>query len=150
MGSAYAGSDLEESRRNLTRAVDLARSIGNQYVEGMALSELGSVLAREGELDAAKEILIDAMEVFEQLGDHPHEWTTIRYLAVVHARTGSPEVATRLLAAADAAGVNPLSSQMTLWSEVFEGLETIDDHDSWAEEGSRMDLKEATKLALAG
>lgn len=147
LGSALAGLDLDEARERLSEALDLSRSVENRYVEGMALSEMGSVLALDGQLDAARDTLLKAIEVFHQLGQHPHEWTTLRYLAAVLARSGSPEVAGKLLAAADASGIDSLGSQVSLWSEEFRELRATRAYRNWADKGKELTLQRAVALA---
>jgi predicted ATPase/DNA-binding SARP family transcriptional activator len=149
LGSALMSSDLAKAKVELQRSVEVARSVGNRFVEGMSLSELGNVLSLEGDFEEAAEILGEAVDVFKQLDNHPHTWTTLRYLAVVHAKTGSPQTAVRLEAAADESGISALSSQVVLWSDLFQGLHGLESYERLRDEGRALTLEEAVELAVA-
>jgi tetratricopeptide (TPR) repeat protein len=104
LGSALLASDQERATAILERAAARSRSVGNTFVEALAVMTLGWASALQGDLDGARTKLAKAMKMFRRLGDAGHEWTAIRYMAVVLALVGQVEAATRLIAAADAAG----------------------------------------------
>lgn len=146
-GEAVIDSDPERSAELLEQAVELAASVNNQFIEAMARTTLGSVLARLGRFEDAVTNLHQAMDMWETMGLHAYRWTTVEYLAALLAERGDSEPAAKLLAAAEKAGRRPLSAGQSHWSDLVSGLKQNRAYESWAAEGAKLGPKAASELA---
>lgn len=59
----------DEARDDLTRAVSMARALGDARLEADALTRLGSIVALQGDLDGAEALHRAALSRFEAIGD---------------------------------------------------------------------------------
>lgn len=149
LGEAVIDSDPDRSAELLERAVGLAASVNNQFIQAMAPTTLGSVLTRLGKFEEAKTNLHDAMERWENMGLGAYRWTTVQHLAGLLAEQGDPETAIKLLSAAENAGRRPFGGGQSHWTEVLAALRADPQHETWAAAGSLLSLAEACELALA-
>lgn len=149
LGEAVIESDPERSAEVLERAVGLASSVNNQYIQAMARTTLGSVLGRLGRFEEARSNLWWALEMWETMGLTRYRWTAVQYLAALLAEQGDTEPAVKLLAATEQAGRRPFGGGQRHWSTVVEALKEIPEYSSWAAEGSALDLAAASELALS-
>lgn len=149
LGEAIVESEPERAARTLEGAAELAASVNNQYIEAMARTTLGSVLARLGRFEAATSNLHRALEMWETLGMPAYHWAVVQYLGAILAETGEREPAAQLLAAAERAGRRPFSASQSHWLEVVADLQSDERYAEWAAVGSAMDLSRATEVALA-
>lgn len=148
LGEAVLDSDPLRSAELLERAVGLAASVNNQYIQAMARTTLGSVLARLGRFEEAKSNLHTAMEMWERMGLHAFRWTTVQYLAALLAEMGDSEPATQLLAAASRVGRRQFGAGQKHWARVVAGLEQNPEYETWLAKGRGLGLAEASDLAL--
>ncbi len=106
-----AGSDPDAATARYGRAVELARSTGATFVEGVASVGLVRLWADRGRtrqaLDGYRTLLVD----WRRTGHWTQLWTTLRNLGVLLADTGQPEAAALVVAAADAA---PEAAEVTV------------------------------------
>jgi transcriptional regulator with GAF, ATPase, and Fis domain/tetratricopeptide (TPR) repeat protein len=79
---AWATSDLEAADRHASRAIELARELGDRFEEGCALRLRGLLRQEQGDLENAAAPLQEAIDLFSALG--------IRYeLARLHLAAGT-------------------------------------------------------------
>lgn len=149
LGEAIVESEPERAAKTLQRAATLAESVNNQYIEAMARTTLGSVMARLGRFEEATSNLHKALERWETLGMPAYHWAVVQYLGAILAETGEPEPAAQLLAAAKKAGRRPFGAGQSHWLEVVDELQRDERYEQWAAEGSTMDLSRATEVAVA-
>lgn len=149
LGEATTEDDSERSVALLERAVDLAESVNNQYIQAIARTTLGSVLARLGRVDEAKTQLHAAMELWETMGLNAYRWTTVQYLSALVGQEGDIETAAKLMAAAERAGRRPLGTGRRYWADLVSRLKSDPEFDTWAAEGGDLDLGSASRLALS-
>lgn len=148
LGEAVVESDPERAADLLTEAIEIAASVNNHFIQGMASTTLGSVLANLGRFDEAIETLHRAMAVWEGMGMPAYQWTVVQFLGAVLAETGRRESAGQLLAAAETAGRRPFSAGQSHWVATVDDLKAEPRYEDWATVGSRMSLEMASRHAL--
>jgi hypothetical protein len=97
--------DLVTVRSATTEGVRLGREAGDLYSLGMLLVDLALVALIDGELDELKPLLSEALGIARRLDDRVAEYCLLDGLgchAAHAARSGQPQLAARLLGAADA------------------------------------------------
>ncbi len=78
---SYELGAFADAREHLRAARDLAQELGLPNVVAAAKTNLGYVLTQLGELDAASELLRDAVAMLEAQGDHRMEGGALSHLA---------------------------------------------------------------------
>lgn len=100
---AYAIGECLLDRRpdhaleQLERAVSLARSVRNSFLEGVALVSSCSLRARVGQTDESLVAFARVIDHWMRLADHTHLLTTLRNLATLLMRVGAATEAAQLL-----------------------------------------------------
>jgi predicted ATPase/DNA-binding SARP family transcriptional activator len=112
----------------LSRAVELADSVGNRYVGGVARVSLTSLEARAGEPAPALRSFDAVIRHWLLRGDNTHLLTTLRNLVGLLARVGSDVAAAELWAAVDSPRLAP----------------------TYGDEGRRLDAARETLVARLG
>jgi hypothetical protein len=102
-GEALAGSDPEAAVAAYSAAVEVARSCGVGFVEGVATVGLASVWTAAGDVAAAVRAYLMLLDYWNRTGNATQLWTTIRNVARLLLAHGIDADAALLLAAADAA-----------------------------------------------
>ncbi|WP_165491752.1 BTAD domain-containing putative transcriptional regulator [Egibacter rhizosphaerae] len=92
-GELWLDADPERAAAALAEAVDVAGSVGNCFVEGVARVSLASLHARRGEAPHALASFADSVAHWRRSGDWVHQWTTLRNLVVLLVRLGVHEPA---------------------------------------------------------
>ncbi|HYN75227.1 MAG TPA: transcriptional regulator, partial [Candidatus Limnocylindria bacterium] len=95
-----AGGDRKAAGPHYTEAIDLARTSGARFVEGIATVGLQGTLAEAGQLDDALRGYREVVEYFARTGNWSHLGETLRNLAQLLS-TIDDEAAAELRAAAD-------------------------------------------------
>lgn len=147
MGEAVNESDPERSAELLDHATELGGSVNNFYIQAMARTSMGSVLARLGRRDEAIDSLHEAMDLWETMGMPAYQWTVVQYLGAIVAETGDLKLAAQLLSSAQSAGRRPFGAGQSLWGKTFDDLRSNELYDEWA--GAPLKLDEAVPLALS-
>ncbi len=108
-GEAVLDRDPRRAADRLDEAIALAAPVGNHFVHGVSLVSACSAGGRSSDPHAAISPFRDAIDHWSRAGDRTHQWTTLRNLVEVLARTGADEAATVVLAAgATSSGAPPL------------------------------------------
>lgn len=97
-GEVWLEAEPARAEAALAEAVEIARSVGNRFVEGVARVSLASLQARRGEARALA-TFADSIGHWRQAGDWVHQWTTLRNLVMLLVRLGAFEPAAVLRAA---------------------------------------------------
>ncbi|WP_203755728.1 AfsR/SARP family transcriptional regulator [Catellatospora bangladeshensis] len=100
---ARSGSDPAEAARLYAEAVALAWSVGGAFTATIAEVGLAALLTRSGEYTAAAGAFRRCVDQWHRLQIWHHQWTTLRNLVQLLARTGAHEDAAVLLGALGAA-----------------------------------------------
>lgn len=95
------GDDLDEATEELTRATELAWSVGARFVWGIASTVLAAILVRHRPADEARRHLPTLIERWRASATWPQLWTTLRLVAESIRAGGRADVALLVLAAAD-------------------------------------------------
>lgn len=98
-GEVWLAIDPERAQAALAEAVEVARSVGNGFVEGVARVAMASLQSRRGQAAAALMTFADTVLHWRRHGDWVHQWTTLRNLVVLLSRLGAHEPAAVLHAA---------------------------------------------------
>ena len=98
-----AGADPDAAAELYGLAIELARTAGASFVEGVASVGLVRLWSAGGRTRQAFEGYRALLTSWRRSGHWTQMWTTLRNLAVLLAATGQPEEAARLVAAAEAA-----------------------------------------------
>ena len=98
-GELLGDRDAEGALASYDEAVALANEVDSRFVEGVALVSSCALQARVGEVPRALGQFADAIQHWIALGDHTHQLTTLRNLAVLLQRAGAAEAAAELLGA---------------------------------------------------
>jgi predicted ATPase/DNA-binding SARP family transcriptional activator len=102
---AYVRGELRRDRdpgaalASYDEAVALAGEVDSRFVQGVALVSSCALQARIGDVPHALGQFADAIQHWIELGDHTHQLTTLRNLAVLLQRAGAAEAAAELLGA---------------------------------------------------
>lgn len=147
LGEAVIDRDQRRSAELLDDAAEIAASVNNFYIQAIARSTLGSVLARVGDYEAARDTLERAMGLWEALGMPAFQWTIVKYMGGLIASQGDAETGVRLISAARQAGRRPFGPGQRHWREMLDELETDPRFTTWWESGSGLSLQEAMALA---
>lgn len=86
---------------NLTEAVRLAEELGDRVTQSVALLNLGLVLIHAGDLDAARDSILDGTDIARQMDAIPEIIQSIETAAFWLDASGDPRQAIKLQAAAD-------------------------------------------------
>jgi DNA-binding CsgD family transcriptional regulator len=100
--NALLDGDLGTVRAAATEGARLSREAGDLYSLGMMLVDLALVALIDGELDESKPLLSEALGIARRLDDRVAEYCLLDGLGCHAARSGQPQLAARLLGAADA------------------------------------------------
>lgn len=147
LGEAVIDRDQRRSAELLDDAAEIAASVNNCYIQAIARSTLGSVQARVGDHEAAKDTLDRAMELWEALGMPAFQWTIVKYMGGLIASQGDVERGVRLISAARHAGRRPFGPGQRHWREMLDELKTDPRFPAWWESGGGLSLPEAMALA---
>ncbi len=79
--------------RLLDQAIEAARRVGRDFVEGVALVSLASLYGRHGDTDRAVALFRETVAHWRRLGDYTHQLTTLRNLVHLLARIGVDDAA---------------------------------------------------------
>lgn len=91
-GEVWLDAEPQRAETALVDAVEVARSVGNRFVEGVARVSLASLQARRGDTQALTSFA-DSIAHWRRAGDWVHQWTTLRNLVVLLVRLGVCEPA---------------------------------------------------------
>jgi predicted ATPase/DNA-binding SARP family transcriptional activator len=98
-GEALQDTEPEHSLALHEDAVRQARGTGDSYLVGVALVSAASVAASTGDPRAAAGRFDEVVAHWHEAGNWAHQWTTLRNVADLLARSGAPEDAAVLLGA---------------------------------------------------
>jgi predicted ATPase/DNA-binding SARP family transcriptional activator len=87
----------------LDRSRNLAESAGNEFLAGVVVVSIASVLGRHGDPTRALHAFRDVIAHWRNTGNWMQQWTTLRNLAGLFTRLGEDELAAVLLGAATSA-----------------------------------------------
>lgn len=114
-GEVTAASDPGAAVGHYTAAVDLARSCGAGFVEGVAAVGLAAARAAQGDVEASAEDYVALLRYWSTAGNLTQLWTTARDAAVLLDAHGSSDAAgILLLAAASAEAASALVGEAEL------------------------------------
>ncbi|MFP3913693.1 MAG: BTAD domain-containing putative transcriptional regulator, partial [Actinomycetota bacterium] len=102
-GEIRLDTDPEAAMPSLRRAIEVARSVDNRFIEGVARVTAASLEARHGHPDSALLAFRQIVEHWRASRDWVHMWTTLHNLLLLLQRIGVDEAAAVLLGAADSA-----------------------------------------------
>ncbi|MDZ7678726.1 MAG: BTAD domain-containing putative transcriptional regulator [Acidimicrobiales bacterium] len=91
------------------QASEVAASVGNRFIEGVARVSIASLEARHGEPGEALAAFSEIIAHWRSSGDWAHMWTTLRNLLVLLERVAANEPAAVLLGAVETAGTGALA-----------------------------------------
>ena len=80
MGRPFPDADPAESHRHLQRAIDLSRSLGYVFVEGLAVSEAATLAVQTRETADALAHFVSVCQRFIDVGDMLSLWTAVHQL----------------------------------------------------------------------
>ncbi len=93
LGLALESTSPTEAAEHLRRAVELAESAGNRWIQAFALTEVLWLRAREGEPREALARYADVVELWYRGGDWANQWLSLRHvfgiLVQLHAHLGA-------------------------------------------------------------
>ncbi len=116
-GEIVLDRDPERAIAAFDVAVAQARSVGNEFLESVAVVSAASLHARHGDPAAAAALFRSVIIRWRRRGDSMRQWTTLRNLVPLLVRLGLPESAAVLYGAS---GVAPVAS----FGDELERLET--------------------------
>jgi predicted ATPase/DNA-binding SARP family transcriptional activator len=148
MGEAVIDADPERSAELLDEAAVRAESVNNQFIEAMARTTRGSVLARLGRFDEAVRDLRQAADLWDGLVMPGYQWVVVQYLGAILAETGHLPESLRLLSAAEAAGRRAFTAGQAHWADVVGRAESHPHYERLRAEGASLSLERALELAL--
>jgi predicted ATPase/DNA-binding SARP family transcriptional activator len=102
-GELRATERVEESLPYYLEAIERARRVGANFVDGVAAVALASARTRMGDVPGAAEGFAYLIDYWRRTGQSTQLWTTARNAAGLLARMGHPRTAALLLICADAA-----------------------------------------------
>lgn len=106
-GEALLETDPDRAAVLLDEALAAARAIDERYLTGVAMVSATSVRARHGDPRRAASLFRDVIAQWHAAGNWTQQWTTIRNVVELLARTGSDRAAAVLLGALDHSGTAP-------------------------------------------
>jgi predicted ATPase/DNA-binding SARP family transcriptional activator len=98
-GELLGDRDPDAALASYDETIALAREVDSRFVEGVALVSSCALQARVGDVSRAFGQFADAIHHWIELGDHTHQLTTLRNLAVLLQRAGAADAAAELLGA---------------------------------------------------
>jgi tetratricopeptide (TPR) repeat protein len=105
----------DEALEAFTASEQIARSVGNRWMQAFALTEASGLLISKGELASGCAGLADMVGVWYRAGDWSQQWHTLSRCAIALDRIGQAELALELLGAIERhamLGVAPMSSTL--------------------------------------
>jgi len=93
---AYGAGAMELSRDRAKAAIELARQLGNVWVEASAISVIGSIVQSEGDRRRARELWQESARLYRESGDEGNALFEDRLVAWMHAALGERERALEL------------------------------------------------------
>jgi tetratricopeptide (TPR) repeat protein len=99
---AESQSDFAEARRMLELCLPLRRGLANPVEVAATLSALATVRLHTGEVAAAKDCELEALEIFRELGDRQGEAISLLHLGQLASHLGNDQEALALLGQAHA------------------------------------------------
>ena len=99
-GECLLDHDPDRALVLLDRACELADSVGNEFVAGVAAVSVASLLARHGDPTRALRWFGEVIDRWRRTGNWMQQWTTLRNLADLLVRLGQDEPAAILYGAA--------------------------------------------------
>ena len=82
--------ELDLAENELNAALKLCSEVRDAKLEALALSNLGFLVRRQGDLDRARALYERAAELFERLGQRPDLCQILNNLGGVYQRLGKP------------------------------------------------------------
>ncbi len=152
-GEVRLDDDPDTARAALREAVEIAHSVDNRFLEGVARVAMASLQARHGEPDEALAEFRDVVDHWRSRGDWVHMWTTLHNLVVLLDRIGAHEPAAVLHGAARTAttGAPAFGEDARRLDAVAHSLRTVLGEEVFAAAHTRgrdMDDGEAVAYAL--
>lgn len=89
----YLSGNIERAVSYFERSRDLARKENDELSVAIALSNIGGCRMEQLELEAAIEIELEALAIFERLGYHDRAAITTQVLGRIYKTTGRPDLA---------------------------------------------------------
>jgi predicted ATPase len=132
-----------------------SRAHGHRRIEARSLGALSEKAADEGRFDDARVLLVQSLCIDRELGNLPFVSVDLVRFAVMHAREGSPQLATRLIACAITL-VHEIGFSLESWmtrgvddatSAVRAQLDDAAFDEAWRA-GTQLSLDDAVALAL--
>lgn len=123
MGVAYGTRRVESAIEHLTRALELARELGNPRFLATALQFLGAAHCEAGRVDSGHDLLVESLTMCHERGDRYAEAFSLLYLAKLYAALDDP----RARPAAEA--VLSLSRRHDMRHHVADALKVLGDLD---------------------
>ncbi|MGB3185661.1 MAG: BTAD domain-containing putative transcriptional regulator [Ornithinimicrobium sp.] len=102
-GEIRLDTDPDVARPALQQAIEIAESVRNRFLAGVARVALASLEARHGQPAAALAVFRQIVNHWRMCGDWVHMWTTLHNLLVLLERVGAADSAAVLLGAAQTA-----------------------------------------------
>ena len=93
---AYGAGAIELSRDRAEAAIELARQLGDVWVEAGAVSVVASIVQSEGDRRRARDLWEESARLFRECGDEGNALFEERLVAWMHAELGDRERATAL------------------------------------------------------
>lgn len=90
-------NEWQSAETSYREAIDLSRSIGDVYGEGIAILNLGEALAGQARYDEALQCQQNALELYRQLGDRRSEAAEMGYLGKAYLDCGQLDDAAQTL-----------------------------------------------------
>ncbi|HUP74655.1 MAG TPA: BTAD domain-containing putative transcriptional regulator [Acidimicrobiales bacterium] len=141
----------DQALEQLERAVSFARTVGNSFLEGVALVSSCSLRARVGQTDESLAAFASVIQHWMRLANHTHLLTTLRNLTTLLMRVGAATEAAELLGSCERDDVptyGPEAAQLDrvrTWARSELGGASFDRHHAT---GARRTLSEASRWAL--
>ncbi len=140
------------AQEHFERALNSARRLNFLGVCASSLLGLGSVAAFGGDKAAAAERFTQALDAWEEIGDQPQVWGTVRWTAFWLAQWGFKLDASRLFGALDASANAPSLTPLekAFFTQVEAGLrDGLGELDMARAEGAGWSLGDALRLTRA-
>jgi hypothetical protein len=141
----------DHALEQLERAVSFASTVGNSFLEGVALVSSCSLRARVGQTDESLAAFARVIQHWMRLANHTHLLTTLRNLTTLLMRVGAATEAAELLGSCERDDVptyGPEAAQLDrvrTWARSELGGASFDRHHAT---GARRTLPEASRWAL--
>jgi hypothetical protein len=111
----FASRTEDKALEAFTASGRIARSVGNRWMHGFAVTEASGLLVSRGELGAGCAGLADMVGVWDRAGDWSQQWHTLSRCAIALDRIDQAELAIELFGAIERhamLGVAPMSSTL--------------------------------------